>query len=811
MRNLRTLGLTLFFALAAQQMIGQTVHPEIWPAGKSGAPLSAQIDKAVEDLLGKMTLEEKVGQVIQASITSVTPEEVKAYHLGSVLNGGGGWPGDVRKATPKDWLALADRFYAASMDASDGKQAIPIIWGSDAVHGHSNIVGATLFPHNIGLGATRNYELIRRIGEITAAEMAVTGIHWDFSPVVAVTRDDRWGRTYETYSEDPAIVRAAAGKLVEGLQGAPRSREFLGPGRVVATAKHFLGDGGTDFGKDQGDVSVSESELRDIHAAGYVAAVGAGVQTVMISQSSWYGHEMAGNRALLTDVLKKRLGFDGILIGDWNVHGQVPGCSNKSCPEALNAGLDMFMVPDDWKALHGNLMAQVNSGQIPRSRLDDAVRRILTVKMRAGLFTGGKPSQRPLGGKFERLGSPEHRRVARQAVRESLVLLKNNGRMLPLRPNQRVLVAGDGANNIGKQSGGWTISWQGDGNSNQNFPGATSIWEGIRSTVQAAGGRPQLSSEEGFGEKPDVAIVVFGENPYAEWEGDLRHLVYENEKDLALLRQLKEAGIPVVSIFLSGRPLWVNPYLNASDAFVAAWLPGTEGGGVADVLFTAPDGAVRHDFRGKLSFSWPKLATQVVLNRGDAGYDPLFPFGFGLTYKDRVELPQVAVDTRGVFRGNVFFTAGPAEPWKLHIDKGIEQQEEAGGRRVLTWSGGERAEAVLRSNQPVSLSPTATLAIDLLVEKPPTSDVTLSLGSGTVDITPVLRALPLNQWRTLRIPLSCFADAGADLSRVDIPFRLSTDGRLTLRFADVETVPSGKMEATCAAAAPISVTNSMED
>ena len=749
------------------------VHPEIWPVVRSRVTRDSGIEKKIDDLIGRMSVEEKVGQVIQASITSTTPADVKTYHLGSVLNGGGAWPGNNRHATVNDWLSLSDAFYEASMDTSTGKQAIPILWGSDGVHGHSNVVGATLFPHNIGLGATHDFELIRRIGEITATEMAVTGIAWSFSPVVAVARDDRWGRTYESYSEDPELVRACAAKMIEGLQP-----------RVVATAKHFLGDGGTFGGKDQGDNVVSETELRDIHAAGYVDAIKNGVQTIMVSQSSWHGREMHGNRELLTDVLKGRMGFGGFVVGDWNGHGQVPGCTNKSCLQAFNAGVDMFMVPDDWKDLYQNTLAQAKSGEITQSRLDDAVRRILRVKMRAGLFTAGKPSQR---GTSHQFGSAEHRRVARQAVRESIVLLKNNGHLLPLRPQRNVLVAGDGADDIGKQAGGWTISWQGDGNTNADFPGGTSIWGGIRAAVEAAGGRATLSPDGAFQEKPDVAIVVFGENPYAEWEGDRKTIIYESEKDLTLLRRLKDAGVPVVSVFLSGRPLWVNPFLNASDAFVAAWLPGSEGEGIVDVLFGAAD------FRGKLSFSWPKLASQVTLNRGDAGYDPLFPFGFGLTYKDRVELPDLPIDTGGVRAETVFFSAGPRAPWKIQIDEGIMQQEEAGGRRVLAWSGGSRRDVYLRSDQPVDLTREANLAlaIDAMIEKRPTRGVTLSMGCGAVDVTSILRDLPYGMWRTIYVPLRCFGD----VSRIDAPFRLSTDGELQLRFADIELVAAA--EATC--------------
>ena len=811
MRTLRSLGAVLLTTVTGCQSVAPpattppaasiaasgTAHPAMWPAVQSAVPRDARIESAVDAILSRMSLEEKVGQVMQPSITAIKPEDVKTYHIGSILNGGGGWPGDVRKATPRDWLALSDAMYEASMDTSDGRQAIPIIWGSDAVHGHSNIVGATLFPHNIGLGATRNFDLIRRIGEITAAEMAVTGVSWTFSPVVAVTRDDRWGRTYESYSEDPEVVRAAAVQVVEGLQGKAGTPGFLAPGKAVATAKHFLGDGATHGGKDQGDVIVSEEVLRDIHAAGYVEAIRAGAQTVMVSQSSWQGREMHGNRSLLTGVLKERMGFDGILVGDWNGHAQVPGCTNKSCSIAINAGLDMFMVPDDWKDLYTNTLAQARSGEIPMARLDDAVRRILRVKMRAGLFTAGKPSQRAGGGRVETIGSLGHREVARQAVRESLVLLKNNGGVLPIRANRSVLVAGDGANDIGKQSGGWTLSWQGTENSNKDFPGATSIWEGIRSVVEIAGGRAMLSPDGAFTEKPDVAIVVFGENPYAEWEGDLRQIVYRDDVSLATLQRLKAAGVPTVSVFLSGRPLWVNPFLNASDAFVAAWLPGTEGHGISDVLFATADGATRHDFRGKLSFSWPKLPTQVVLNRGDANYDPLFPFGFGLTYGDRTTLPELSTDTTGVYFGNVFFTAGPVEPLKIEATPGVTMWDEAGGRRVVSWSGTSRGSVRVFGVTPVDLTREANansvFSMDVLVESAPTAPVTLSMGcgmacSGGVDITSTLRQLPANQWTTIRVPLRCFSAAGVDISRVTTPFELTTGGRMSIRFADVELV-----------------------
>jgi beta-glucosidase len=778
------------------------IHPELWPP--AAAPLASDpvMERAIDELLGRMTLEEKVGQVIQPSITTITPEDVRAYKFGSVLNGGGGWPGDIRKATAADWLALADAFHEASMDTSGGRQAIPVIWGSDAVHGHSNVIGATLFPHNVGLGAMRNPELIRRIGEVTAAEMSVTGIDWNFSPTVAVALDDRWGRAYESYSEDPELVRVYAEEMVGGLQGDPDTADFFSRGRVIATAKHFVGDGGTVGGKDQGDNVATEAELRDIHAQGYYGAMESGVQVVMASYNSWHGVKMHGNRALLTDVLRGRMGFDGIVVGDWNGHNQIPGCTNTSCAHAFNAGIDIFMVPEDWKGLYETTLAQVRSGEIRAARLDEAVRRILRVKMRAGLFTAGKPSERGLGGDFSRFGSAEHRAVARQAVRESLVLLKNDRGVLPLRPGARVLVAGDGANSIAKQSGGWTITWQGDGNKNDDFPNATSIWEGLRAAVQAAGGLATLSPDGSYEEKPDVAVVVYGEDPYAEFQGDRRTIIFNAPRELSLLQRLRADGIPVVSVFLSGRPLWVNPFLNDSDAFVAAWLPGSEGAGIADVLVAAPDGAVRHDFKGNLSFSWPKLPTQVVLNRGDAGYDPLFPLGFGLTYADRVTLSRLPVDTAGITASDssAFYSGQPVAPWELVLSDSASMRLEREGQegQAVHWTG--PGEISLRSNEPVDLTRESNgnlaLSVDLMRRSAIAGRVGLAVGSGEVDITPLVRALPEGAWSTVRIRLRCFERAGADMRRIDRPLRIVSDAPLSLSFAEVRLV-AGTDESPC--------------
>lgn len=603
-----------------------------WPAVNS--VVTDDVETIVGFILTEMTVAEKVGQMVQAEIGAVTADQVRDYDLGSVLNGGGSWP-NGKNSSVADWVALADSFYEASTDVSDGGVGIPAIWGTDAVHGHNNVIGATIFPHNIGLGAANNPELMRQIGEATALEVAATGIDWVFAPTLAVVRNDRWGRTYESFSEDPEIVKAYAGEIVTGLQGDYTDR--FGPAHVIATAKHFIGDGGTENGTDQGNTVVSELELRDIHAQGYFSALGAGAQTVMASYNSWNGSKLHGNEYLLSDVLKEQMGFDGFVIGDWNGHGQVPGCSDNQCAQAIIAGVDMMMVPFAWQEFIENTIIQVENGTIPMSRIDDAVTRILRVKMRAGFVDKVKPSSRLHANNNSLIGSAAHRAIARQAVRESLVLLKNSNNLLPLERNSNVLVAGSGADNIGRQSGGWSVTWQGVDHSNGDFPGATSIYAGIQSQVSSAGGTTRLSIDGTFsGTTPDVAIVVFGESPYAEGLGDLYNIEYQsgNKLDLALLSSLRAQNIPVVSIFLSGRPLWVNKELNASNAFVAAWLPGSEGAGVADVIFKNAAGAINYDFTGKLSYSWPKRSDQLVINRNDNDYDPLFAYGFGLNYQD---------------------------------------------------------------------------------------------------------------------------------------------------------------------------------
>ena len=813
---------------ATQAQAGASPWPEVkWPL-----PEDPALEKRVNDLLATMTVEEKVGQIVQGDISSLTPDDVRKYHLGSVLAGGNSDPGGQYNATPAQWLALADAFYEASMDTSQGGKAIPIMFGIDAVHGQSNVLGATVFPHNIGLGATRNVELLRRIGEVTAIETRTTGMEWAFAPTVAVPQDDRWGRSYEGYSESPEVVGSFAGAMVEGLQGKVGSKEFLDGRHVISSVKHFLGDGGTANGEDQGDTKLSEAELVRIHAAGYPPAIAAGAQSVMASFNSVNGVKMHGNKAFLTDALKGRMNFGGFVVGDWNGHGQVDGCTNSDCPATINAGLDMAMAPDSWKGFYDTALAAAKAGTISQERLDDAVRRILRVKFRLGLFEAGKPSQRAVGGKFELLGAPEHRAVARQAVRESLVLLKNQGGVLPLDPRKRILVAGNGANEMTKQVGGWTFSWQGTGSKRADFPNADTIYEGIAQQAKAAGGEATLSVDGSFKAKPDVAIVVFGEDPYAEFQGDIPNLMYHpgDDSDLELLKRLKAAGIPVVSVFLSGRPLWVNREINASDAFVAAWLPGTEGGGVADVLLRKADGSVQNDFKGKLSFSWPRNAMQVANNVGQKDYDPQFAFGFGLTYADKGDLaplPEESGVKPGQTEVGTFYARGTLAdglrlqlsnaagqkvdvtslPAKLPDDSlvvtGVDHQAQEDGRR-LAWSGKQAATASLLTDKPMTLmretNGEVMIVLTARMEETPAGDVTVGVSCGAgckavnLPARDALAKLPKGEWTTFGIPLKCMAVAGADMRKLDSVLVLQSAGKFQMSVSRVALGASNEAE-----------------
>jgi len=658
---------SLIFILSCNNSNDNNIWTSIDPL-----PLDPDIEAQIDEILLKLTLEQKVGQVIQGDSDSVTPEDVKKYRLGSVLSGGNSAPGPLNYAETKAWVELADRYFNASIDDEGVEIAIPIIWGIDAVHGHANLKGAIIFPHNVGLGAANNPELIEKIAKITAHELTVSGHDWTFAPTLAVPQDLRWGRSYEGFSEDPEIVKSYGDRIVIGLQGAFGSENFMGNGKVISSAKHFLADGATENGVDQGDALISENELINIHAAGYYSSIPAGVQTVMASFSSWNGRKLHGDKELLTDVLKEKMGFNGFVVGDWNGHGQVPGCVNTDCPQSLNAGLDMYMAPDSWKGLYESTLQYVKDGTIPIERLDDAVRRILRVKLLSGIFQKGPPSSRVNAGDETLLGLPEHREIARQAVRESMVLLKNNNNVLPIDPSKKILVIGDGAASISKASGGWTLSWQGKNHTNDEFPNGESILSGIEKIVKNAGGEVIFSKTGETSVSADVVIAIYGEDPYAEFQGDRENLDYISKGfDTNKLLRFKKMNIPVVSVFLSGRPMWTNPEINNSDSFVAAWLPGSEGGGIADLLFQTNQS---YDFKGKLPFTWPTSA--LVSEKKEV----LFNLGYGLNYKSNDQIALLSenfgLENSNVASSGIYFSKGATvSPWDLWLISGeLEKQ-----------------------------------------------------------------------------------------------------------------------------------------
>jgi len=581
-------------------------------------------DAEAKALLATMTLEEKVGQMTQAEQEKLTDvKDIQTYFLGSLLSGGSSDPkaGNSLQA----WTEMYDGYQKLALQT---RLKIPILYGVDAVHGHNNVLGAVVFPHNIGLGATRDPKLVEEIARLTAEEVRATGIQWAFAPCVAVARDERWGRTYESFSEDPSLVAELGTAAVRGLQGT----DLKDPLRVLACAKHYVGDGGTSWNSaphlaaqgarlDQGDTRLSEAELRRIHLAGYPAAIAAGVGSIMPSYNSWNGEKASGSKRLLTDILKTELGFEGFLISDYNALDQLPGDRRAQVKQSINAGMDMVMVPEKYKEFYAALKDLAEKGEVPMARVDDAVLRILRVKIAMGLMDPARSSlaDRSLQARF---GSPAHREVARRAVRQSLVLLKNEKKTLPLsKTAKRIVVAGKNADDIGNQCGGWTIDWQ--GKSGPIVPGGTTILAALKAA--AKGGEVTFSADGTGATGADVGVVVVGEKPYAEFFGDREDLALDKD-DLAAIANVKKAGIPVVLVVVSGRPLILGDALGQADAVVAAWLPGTEGQGVADVLFG--------DYKptGKLPFSWPRSMQQIPINVGDRNYDPLFPYGFGLTF-----------------------------------------------------------------------------------------------------------------------------------------------------------------------------------
>jgi beta-glucosidase len=805
-------------AFAAQPAANPAPKPLTdWPHIASAFKKDPALEARVAEILGKMTLAQKIGQMTQPEIKAVTPDDVRAFYLGSVLNGGGSWPNNDKHARAADWLAMANAFYDASM-ATDMAIKVPVVWGTDAVHGHNNVYGATMFPHNIGLGAARDPKLVGEIGTATAKAVRATGIAWVFGPTLAVVRDDRWGRTYESYSEDPMVVHDYAGMYVKGMQDSFR-HDF----NTIATAKHFMGDGGTDQGKDRGVNKSSERDMINIHAQGYYTALAAGAQAVMASFNSWddvgagknYG-KVHGSRDMLTGILKEKMGFDGFVVTDWNGHGEVPGCAAASCVQAINAGVDMVMVTDEWKAFIKNTIADVEAGRIPLARIDDAVTRILRVKLRAGLF-GKRPSQNAYAGKDAAL---QDRELARRAVRESLVLLKNEGPALPLQAGKKLLVVGKAADSMAHQTGGWALTWQGTTNTNADFPNADTILAGIRGAAGDANVRFSLDGKDVNPADYDAVIAVIGEGPYAEGDGDigpsgtLRHSSRYPE-DLAVLQQVAGKGKPVVTVFLSGRPLWVDDLMNLSDTFVAAWLPGTEGKGVSDLL-VAPKNAKPYDFRGTLSFSWPKTVCQTPLNVGDADYAPLFAYGYGLKKGSRSQIGKLdaGYPAGGCGASNVVPLFGQADraSFPLQIRSGaavqplgadlnatislpgvkvetaqINTQQDA---KLVTWTGPASIEAhgAKALALPAAAAKDAVLRFDTIVQAAPAGKASIAMGGTALDATALFQRLAGKGKQAVKIPLACFAAKGADLSKTDTPFSIGSSGPFAAAIGNIDVI-----------------------
>lgn len=758
-------------------------------------------------IVAEMTLEQKVGQMIQPEIAHVSLQDITEYGIGSVLNGGGSHPYGNRAASPDTWLQLARELREASLLTSSNSLGIPIIWGTDAVHGHNNLRGATLFPHNVGLGAINDADLIGDIATATAREVAATGIDWTFAPTLAQAKDYRWGRTYESYSDDPAIVEAYGRIMVERIEAEG----------IAATAKHFIGDGGTEAGRDQGNTIVSSSgQLLAEHGSGYTGAFEAGVDTVMATFNSINGQKVHGSKSLLTSLLRDQLNFNGMVISDWNGIGQVAGCTDSSCAQAVNAGIDMIMVPTEWLAFRNNLIEQVRSGQVSESRIDQAVTRIIDLKQKLGLISRNfDPSRQPISV----VGSPEHREVAREAVRRSQVLLKNNNATLPLNANQKILLVGTAADSIPLQAGGWSVTWQGTGTTNADFPGATTIRDAFRSVVESAGGSLEYSASGSYSVVPDAVIVVLSETPYAEGNGDLQNLDWTASGPLLQVKSLKDAGVPVITLLMSGRPMFVNPELNLSDAFVASWLPGTEAAGIADVLFTDSLGNVNFDMTGKLSFAWPGGA----INPSDATSAVtahLFERGYGLSYADTTEIPLLTEsqtnnqsgivmgggsgggDTGGgsgggnadadpfwVFRDGSFtatFDLG-TRAFDSAINFDVCANDNGDGCPSINWSylsDAERSTVLEIAHEPtaafaavftesstkIDLSDyqSGHFVLDLKHVAGPNDyrvklDCVYPCASAHID----LPVLPGTEWQTVKVPVDAFISSGLDLSNVN--------------------------------------------
>lgn len=836
-----------------------------WPIIKSAIPKDPKIETEVAALIAKMTLKEKVGQMIQPSLDQVTPAEAKQYKLGSLLNGGGSWPAKNKRASAMAWVRNADAYWEALDEAYQERGfKVPFMWATDAVHGHNNVFGATVFPHNIGLGAANDPDLIYRIGQVTAKEVAVTGLDWTFAPTVAVPRNDRWGRVYEGYSEDPEIVHQYAGKMVQGLQGGKEG--LKSDSRVISTVKHWLGDGGTSNGVDRGETHASLDDLINVHALGYFSGLTAGAQAVMSSFNSWhnnqnysasdkseYNKKIHGSKYLITDVLKDTMGFDGIVITDWNGHKEVNGCSASSCPAAVNAGNDVFMVTDrnDWKAFYNNVITQVNDGIIPMARIDDALTRILRVKKRANLWDKPRPIKRSMAGEQNQLGSQEHRKLAREAVRKSLVLLKNNTGILPLNAKQKIYLAGSAANNLAKQTGGWTLTWQGTNNTQEDFPEASTL----KLALQRHIGVDNVITELSKTDSNTVAIIAIGEDPYAEFSGDIKkyqelsfaRLKKSYAADVRKIKAAKDAGLKVIVVFFSGRPLYINDSINQSDAFVAAWLPGTETDGIVDNLYQR-DGA---DFTGRLSFSWPNKACSAAINRSpphilnysspeheqaiSGEHEPLFAYGYGLSYSadavDRPDLNSLILDEPkyGCGQGSEVTTpleiygknsadefvlriSGAKNSWEPILIPAADKLIDQGDIEITSinyqgqydavnvkFTGGDAAQVYLQTSDQKGQSRKAyeiaesTLQFDIRMKQAPTEPLELAQHCEW----PCHAAITINDhlpkagsaWKTLKMPAKCFVEKGMDYNAMNTPFLMVLKGEAEFDLGNIRLVP----------------------
>lgn len=586
------------------------------------------IEARVNDLVARMTLAEKIGQMTQVERNSLQPGDVATYFIGSVLSGGDSLGDDAAR----NWRQMVAGFMQGALNT---RLAIPLVFGLDAVHGNAHLSDAVFFPHNIGLGATRDADLVEKIGRATAIELAAIDARWNFAPVIAVPQDTRWGRTYEGYSENTAVVSELGAAYIRGLQ----RTDLTDPTSVIASAKHYIGDGGTEFGSskqnimgvpyllDQGDMVVDEATLRELFLPPYEAAIKAGARNVMVSFSSWRGTKLHAHQYLLTGVLKGELGFTGFVVTDWGGMDQLPGAYSAQVAAGINAGIDMVMVPYEYQKFIKTLTQLVENGQVPQARIDDAVRRILTVKFEMGLF------EQPLtdAALLAQVGSSEHRALARTAVRESLVLLKNDQQALPIaKDTPLIFVAGQAAEDIGLQSGGWSIEWQGK---EGKIAAGTTILDGIKQTVSSSAQvvYDRFAGFDGGRGKAEVGIVVVAEKPYAEGVGDSADPKLA-AKDIALIENMRARANKVIVIVMSGRPIEITEQLSLADAWIAAWLPGTEGNGVSDMLFGD------FEFTGKLPYTWQRWNQQLPFNfkaLPEEGCDaPLFAFGYGLKTTD---------------------------------------------------------------------------------------------------------------------------------------------------------------------------------